>query len=211
MRKLSAKPKARRATYDRIAPFYDLLDLPFEYGRYRAIRPLVFSEVNEARQLLDCGIGTGRNIPYYPEGSHVSGIDLNAGMLRRAARRATKLERNVNLVQGDVLGLPFATNSFDAATATFLFCVLPNKLQQAALVEMSRVVKPGGTLVLLEYTRSQDPARARSQDLWAPWVRFAYGAAFDRETARHAEKAGLHIEDARHVHSDILLQLKIRN
>ncbi len=203
--------KALKAKYDRIAPLYDLLDLPFEYGRYRAIRPDVFADVQEARTLLDCGVGTGRNIPFYPQGALVTGIDLNPGMLKRARRRAKKLGRAMDLTEADVIDLPFSDNSFDAATATFLFCVLPPELQEPALLEISRVVKPGGTIILLEYTRSKDPARRRAQDLWAPWVRFAYGAGFDRETERHAREAGLNIEEARFVHADILLKLTIKN
>ena len=57
--------------YQRIAPFYDLLDLPFEYGRYRRIRPLLFKDLSG--RLLDAGVGTGRNFPFYPPGASVVG------------------------------------------------------------------------------------------------------------------------------------------
>jgi len=50
--------------YERIAGLYDLLDLPFEYGRYRWIRPLLFEGLHG--RVLDAGIGTGRNFPFYP-------------------------------------------------------------------------------------------------------------------------------------------------
>src|ERR1051325_5418874 len=52
--------------YQRIAPFYDVLDLPFERRRYRALRPLLFRGL--AGRLLDAGIGTGRNCEFYPPG-----------------------------------------------------------------------------------------------------------------------------------------------
>jgi SAM-dependent methyltransferase len=69
--------------YQRIAPFYDLLDLPFERRRYRALRPLLFRELSG--RLLDAGVGTGRNFPFYPAGvSAVVGIDLSPRMLARA-------------------------------------------------------------------------------------------------------------------------------
>ena len=57
--------------YQRIAPLYDLLDLPFEYGRYRQIRQLLFQGL--AGRLLDTGVGTGKNFPFYPPGSRVVG------------------------------------------------------------------------------------------------------------------------------------------
>jgi ubiquinone/menaquinone biosynthesis C-methylase UbiE len=71
--------------YQRIAPLYDLLDLPFEYGRYRGIRPQLFHGLSG--RLLDAGVGTGRNFPFYTPSSDVVGIDLSPAMLSRAARR----------------------------------------------------------------------------------------------------------------------------
>ena len=59
--------------YERIAPLYDLLDLPFEYSRYRKLRPLLFQGLKG--RVLDAGIGTGRNIQFYPPGAQVVGID----------------------------------------------------------------------------------------------------------------------------------------
>ena len=61
--------------YQRIAWAYDLLDLPFEYGRYRKIRPLLFRGLSG--RILEAGVGTGRNFPFYPPGSEVVGIDLS--------------------------------------------------------------------------------------------------------------------------------------
>ncbi len=75
--------------YQRIARFYDLLDLPFEYSRYRKIRPLLFRGLTG--RLLDAGVGTGRNFPFYPPFAHVVGIDISPAMLARAVRRLTQL------------------------------------------------------------------------------------------------------------------------
>ena len=127
--------------YQRIAPFYDLLDLPFERRRYRALRPLLFRGL--AGRLLDAGVGTGRNFPFYPAGvSAVVGIDLSPRMLARAERRRDQSPVPMDLRQMDVTKLDFAHNTFDAAVSTFLFCVLPDQLQVPALQELGRVVKP---------------------------------------------------------------------
>lgn len=72
--------------YERIARFYDLLDLPFEWRRYRALRPLLFQ--NLAGQLLDAGIGTGRNCAIYPPDAIVSGICRRCGNLAESSSRA---------------------------------------------------------------------------------------------------------------------------
>ena len=102
--------------YQRIAPFYDLLDLPFEYGRYRHIRPQLFQGMSG--RILDAGVGTGRNIPSYPEGSQVVGIDLSPAMLARAELRARQLGRTVDLHPMDITRLAFPDRSFDAAVAS---------------------------------------------------------------------------------------------
>ncbi len=200
---------ASRRTYDRICRLYDLLDLPFEHGRYRHIRPVVFNEVRGARRILDCGVGTGRNIAYYPPEAEVVGIDLCPGMLVQARRRARRLRRRVELVEANVCELPFADNSFDAAVATFLFCVLPDEAQSAALKEIARVVRPGGSLVLLEYVYSRSFRRRLVQKLLSPWVEWAYGARFDRRTREHIGEAGLVVSEDRFVHSDMIVMLTV--
>ena len=199
-----------RAIYDRVAPLYDSLDFPFETWRYRAIRPEVFAAVADARHLLDCAIGTGRNIPYYPADAQMTGFDLSPAMLARARRRSTRLGRAVELLEADILDLPFADGRFCAATATFLFCVLPDEVQDRALREVARVVKPGGRIVLLEYTWSQNPFHRWLMKLWVPWIRFAFGAGFGRRTRDHAVKAGLIIEDESYLYRDIIRRLTLR-
>lgn len=201
-----------RRLYARVAPFYDLLDLPFEYGRYRQIRPIVFEHVAHANRLLDCGAGTGRNIPYYPTHCQVVGIDLSAEMMARAGRRARAARRPITWVQADVTALPWATDSFDAVTATFLFCVLPDELQPAALRELARVVRPGGRIVLLEYVLSHRAFRRwMMRRVWAPWIRLAYGASFERRTVEHLLESGWTVEERHFVYADTILLLVARN
>jgi ubiquinone/menaquinone biosynthesis C-methylase UbiE len=130
--------------YQRIAWAYDLLDLPFEYRRYRKIRPQMFYGLSG--RILDAGVGTGRNFPFYPAGSEVVGIDLSPATLARAQRRLSAAATRVELREMDVTRLEFADHSFEAAVAAFLFCTLPDELQVAALRELRRVVKPGGII-----------------------------------------------------------------
>ncbi|MGE3145001.1 MAG: class I SAM-dependent methyltransferase [Pseudorhodoplanes sp.] len=196
-----------RARYRRIAPLYDLLDLPFELMRYRPIRPLLFE--NLSGNLLDAGIGTGRNIPYYPPHSWVAGIDSSDAMLTRAAQRRPPGAR-VALAQSDVTQLPFADDTFDAAISTFLFCVLADELQAPALREIRRVVKPGGTIRLLEYSRPHSPLRRAIARLWEPWMHFAFGAGFDRRTERGLAEAGLALTRKHSLSGSILTLLEAR-
>jgi ubiquinone/menaquinone biosynthesis C-methylase UbiE len=197
------------ARYQRIAPFYDLLDLPFEYRRYRKIRPQLFAGLSG--RLLDAGVGTGRNFPFYPPSAKVVGIDLSPAMLARAARRLGSAAAEVELRHMDVTRIELPDRHFDAAVATFLFCVLPDELQVPALREIGRVVKPGGIIRLLEYTRPRGAFRRAMTRLWEPWVRWAYGAGFDRRTEEHIPQAGLRLVESRFVVDDLIKLIEVRS
>ena len=194
--------------YQRIAPVYDLLDLPFEYGRYRRIRRLLFQGLSG--RLLDVGVGTGRNFPFYPPGSQVVGIDISSAMLARAEPRRKSAAAEVELRQMDVTCLEIPDRTFDAAVATFLFCVLPEELQVPALKELCRVVKPGGPVRLLEYVRPRRTVRRGLARLWEPWIAWAYGASFDRRTEEHIPEAGLELTEARFVVDDLVRLMSAR-
>jgi ubiquinone/menaquinone biosynthesis C-methylase UbiE len=196
------------ARYQRIAPLYDLLDLPFERGRYRRIRPLLFEGLSG--RILDAGVGTGRNFPFYPAGATVLGIDISPAMLNRAERRRGTASATVELRQMDVTALDLPAASFDAAVATFLFCVLPDELQVPALRELGRVVKPGGPIRLLEYVRPTGTLRRVITKLWQPWVGWAYGASFDRNTEAHVPQAGLELVEVRYVVDDLIKLISAR-
>jgi demethylmenaquinone methyltransferase/2-methoxy-6-polyprenyl-1,4-benzoquinol methylase len=189
--------------YERIAPYYDLIDLPFESRRYRALRPLLFRGLSG--RLLEAGVGTGRNFPFYPMGvSSVVGIDLSPRMLARAERRRGLSPVPIELRLMDVTSLAFANDTFDAAVSTFLFCVLPDRQQAPALRELGRVVKPGGSIRFLEYLRPHGTLRRIVSKIWEPWVAFAYGASFDRHTESHLPAAGLEVDESRYVVDDLV-------
>lgn len=194
--------------YDRIARLYDILDLPFEYARYRPLRRILFSELSG--DLLDAGVGTGRNFPYYPEGAKVTGIDLSPAMLARARLQQARLGTKIDLNEMDVMQLEFTDNSFDSIVSTFLFCVLEPEHQQPALEELARVCRPGGTIRILEYAISEKPLRRFIMKLWAPWVRYAYGAAFDRLTEQYLEAAGLELVERTFLYKDIIKLLTVQ-
>jgi len=194
--------------YQRIAPLYDLLGLPFELGRYRKIRPQLFQGLSGT--ILDAGVGTGRNFPYYPSGAKVVGIDFSPAMLERAAQRRPSAAATVELRRMDVTRLDFPDRTFDAAVATFLFCVLSDELQVPALKELGRVVKIGGTIRLLEYTRPRGTIRRAMTRIWQPWVHWAYGASFNRRTQERVPEAGLELVDSRFVEADLIKLISAR-
>jgi demethylmenaquinone methyltransferase/2-methoxy-6-polyprenyl-1,4-benzoquinol methylase len=123
---------------------------------------------NLGGRLLDAGVGTGRNCACYPPGADVAGIDTSPAMLARARLHCPTLVASGQLYQMDVTGLQFPAESFDAAVAGFLFCVLPDELQLPPLRELGRVVKSGGIIHLLEYVRPVGRLRRFITWLWQP-------------------------------------------
>ncbi|MBN9277352.1 MAG: class I SAM-dependent methyltransferase [Hyphomicrobium sp.] len=194
--------------YQRIAPLYDFLDGPFERSRYRPLRPKLFDGLSG--QLLDAGIGTGRNCEFYPPEAVVTGIDTSPAMLERARTRCPTLAAGGRLYEMDVTALSFPTASFDAAVSSFLFCVLPDNQQVPALRELGRVVRPGGLIRLLEYVRPSGRLRRAITYIWQPWVAWAYGASYDRHTEERVPEAGLEVVESRFVVDDILKMLTVR-
>lgn len=192
----------KHKTYNRISRLYDILDLPFEHVRYKPLRREMFKGVSGT--ILDAGVGTGRNFPFYPVTSKVFGIDLSPAMLGRARQRRGKLGTKVDLREMDVMEMDFTDNSFDTVVSTFLFCVLDAEHQLPALRELVRVCRADGTIHILEYAYSENPLRRFIMKLWAPWVRFAYGAEFNRNTERYLEAAGLDLVDKQFLYKDVI-------
>lgn len=191
-----------RGKYQRIAFLYDLLDLPFELRRYSALRTELLSGV-EGR-LLDAGVGTGRNIAYYPATVQATGIDLSAAMLARATKRSAQHNIPVELLEMDALQTTFPDHHFDCIISSFMFCVLDQFQQLPALRELRRICKPGGQIRVLEYSLSRSPYKRAAMQLWAPWVRWVYGASFNRNTEQYVGEAGLTLVEKRFVFHDII-------
>jgi len=102
--------------------------------------------------VLEIAVGTGRNLPFYPEGVRLTGIELSQEMLSIAQGRATRLGSQANLRQGDAQALPFPDASFDTVVCTISLCSIPDDCR--AVAEMRRVLRPGGRLLLLDHVPS---------------------------------------------------------
>jgi len=161
--------------------------------RYAPWRARIWSQVR-GPNILEVGVGTGKNMPYYPVGSPITAIDLTPGMLERARERAAALKLDVDLQLGDVQALNFPDASFDTAVATFVFCSVPDP--SLGLRELARVVKPGGQVLLLEHMRSANPLIGAMMDFLNPLVVSMMGANINRRTLRNVEMSGLIMEQA---------------
>jgi ubiquinone/menaquinone biosynthesis C-methylase UbiE len=182
---------ATRARYNRLAPIYDVVDGLSERLSTRFKRQRLWSLV-PAGQILEVGVGTGKNMPYYPANAEVTAVDLSDKMLAQARKRAASESIDVALHEMDVQDLRFKENSFDTAVATWVFCSVPDPVR--GLRELGRVVRPEGRIVLLDHIRVDRPVIGRLMDLLNPLVVWATGAHINRRTVDNVRQAGLIIE-----------------
>jgi demethylmenaquinone methyltransferase/2-methoxy-6-polyprenyl-1,4-benzoquinol methylase len=138
-----------RSMFDGIAPVYDAMNDAMTAGLHRRWRRIAAQAVvKPGDRVLDACCGTGDLArAAHREGGRVTGLDFSERMLERARRKSSEID----WVCGDLLALPFAGGSFDAATVGF--GVRNVEDLGKALRELRRVVRPGGRLAILEVVR----------------------------------------------------------
>jgi ubiquinone/menaquinone biosynthesis C-methylase UbiE len=145
-------------------------------------------------RVLELGAGTGLNLELYPrEGlDRLTLTEPDSQMFKQLRRRAAKVCAGADLVEAGAEDLPFEDDSFDTAVVTLVLCTVRD--QPAALLEISRVLKPGGQLLFLEHVRSNQPDLAKWQDrLETPWRFLADGCHCNRDTVAGLTAAGFQV------------------
>lgn len=186
-----------RDKYNRISKRYNLMEIPAELLGFRHWRKEV-QMVLDGEKVLELGVGTGKNIPYYSNGMQVVGIDISEGMLRQIPGDERK---KVSLAQMDAQELGFPDEAFDSVFDTFVFCSVPDAFQ--GLREVYRVVKPGGRFVALEHMRPDAQSVASLFDFFDPITAKMTGVHINRETVRNIAAAGFRIEEVRNLFTSV--------
>jgi len=175
--------EASAAEYDRAMAFNE--KLLFGDGRAWAC--------SQTRgQVLEIAIGTGRNLPFYPDDVQITGIEISPAMLEIARLRAHSLGRQVKLVVGDAQALPFPDQSFDTVVCTISLCSIPDERQ--AIAQVWRVLRPGGRFVALEHVRSPNPIIRGLEHLLEPLAVRTQADHLLREPAEIVQAAGFNID-----------------
>jgi len=176
--------------WNRTARRYDYLMALMERVVVRKWRRLLWSRVETSR-VLEIGVGTGNNIPYYPADAEITAVDFSEEMLNRAKNRASRHKVKVNLRQMDAQNLEFADNTFDTVVGTMVFCSVPDPVR--GIREVERVCKRGGKVVLLEQDFSANRYSRLLAKLVNPLV-IRMGSDFRRRTIEDVAKSGLKVE-----------------
>jgi ubiquinone/menaquinone biosynthesis C-methylase UbiE len=147
-------------------------------------------------RVLEVGVGSGLNAPYYDHArvSAVVGLDPSRAMRRRAEQRFAEAGLEVEFIGLSAEKIPQADASFDSVLITFTLCTIPDPL--AALAEMRRVLKPGGRLIFCEHGRAPDAAVRRWQDRLTPlWRRIGGGCHLNRDIPALLSAGGFDCDD----------------
>lgn len=183
----------QRRVWDKSAPTYDTQIALFEKIWFGGGREWVCSRATG--DVLEVAIGTGRNLPFYPQDVRITGIELSPAMLSLARQRATELGITADLIEGDAEALPFADNRFDTVVCALSLCSIPQPAK--AIGEMARVLKPGGRLLLLDHIGSTWPPIHAAQWLLERLTTRAAGEHFTRRQLPLVQAAGLEVVETK--------------
>ena len=165
--------KQIEAIYDKHAKWYDFR-MYFTESIIKKLRRKLIGNANG--RVLEISFGSGVNLPYYCKDCEIVGIDISKEMLKRAKKRASKYGRKVNLKEGNVEKLIFKDEQFDYVVDTLGLCTFANP--DKALIEMKRVCKRNGKILLLEHGLG----RSKIINKFLNW-----------KEARHYKKSGCHL------------------
>ncbi|HKO95466.1 MAG TPA: class I SAM-dependent methyltransferase [Pyrinomonadaceae bacterium] len=175
-------------SYDEIAPHYDAAIRPLERWFLAKLRAATFQQLPDDARILEIGAGTGMNFVYYPDNALGIATEPSKEMLKIA--KSKNRPKGIGLLQSCAESLPFQDGSFDVAFATLVFCSV--KSPAHAFAELKRVVRPGGSVVLLEHVRPQGllgPVFDLLNLITVP----LFDDHFNRRTSEAAQAAGLQL------------------
>jgi ubiquinone/menaquinone biosynthesis C-methylase UbiE len=193
--------------YNRASIIYDIFESPMEMMALKKWRVDLMKDIKG--KVLEIGVGTGKNIPYYPDDMDITAIDFCEKMLNKAKLKAEALNKKVKFYNMDAELMEFHDNTFDTVFTTCVFCSVPDPVQ--GLKEIKRVCKPGGKIIMIEHVRSEKKVLGLIMDLFNPLVVNSYGANINRRTVNNIEKAGFSRVNVVNLYSDIVKKITITN
>jgi ubiquinone/menaquinone biosynthesis C-methylase UbiE len=160
--------------------------------RNRQLAPYRERVLSQAEgQVLEIGIGSGANLPLYTDRAHeVLGLEPHPKLLKMASGKTARVPSK--MIEGSAESIPLDDHSIDTVVTTWTLCTIPDP--SAALVEMRRVLKPGGQLLFVEHGLSPDEQVRKWQNRLNPlWKRIAGGCNLNRPIATLIEGAGFQV------------------
>ena len=183
--------RRRSAYWDKQAARYDRAMSFWDRHLFGDSRPWACGRA--AGEVLEVAVGTGRNLPFYPDGTRLTGVDWSPGMLAIARQRAADLGREADLRPGDAQALDFPDSSFDTVLCALGLCAIPD--DRRAVAEMARVLRPGGRLLLVDHVAASTSVLRAGQWLYERITIPLAGEHFRRRPVVHVRELGFGIEE----------------
>lgn len=145
-------------------------------------------------RVLEIGIGSGLNLPFYPHSiNQVVGLEPSPKLLQMAREAAVKASFPLELIEGTAESIPIEDRTIDTVVTTWTLCSIPNA--NAALSQMRRVLKPGGRLLFVEHGRAPEAHVRWWQDRLTPaWEKLSGGCHLNRDMGELISEAGFQFE-----------------
>lgn len=139
--------------------------------------------------VLEVGVGTGRTLALHSPATQVVGLDPDRVVLRTALRRAP----GIPLVQARAEALPFREDAFDVVVSSLVFCSVDEP--EVGLLEVARVLRPGGSLRMLEHVRPRSRLGGwLARCIQPPWTALTGGCRPDRDTEGTVRSMGFRVD-----------------
>jgi ubiquinone/menaquinone biosynthesis C-methylase UbiE len=190
---------ATRAKWDRAAATFDLMSSRGPEWRWEPAKRRFFSAMRG--EILFLAVGTGLDIPFFPPGHEITGIDISPRMLEKAQARADAYDGKLELLEMDVHDLSFEDDSFDQVFTSCTFCSVPDPIR--GLESLRRVLKPGGELRMFEHTGSRWFPFNLMMNLMTPLSR-QVGPEMNRPTVENVRRAGFQIREVKNLYLDVV-------
>ena len=189
-----------QSKWDKAAANFDLMAGFGPEKRWLPYKQELFGNMGQG-EILFLAVGTGLDIPAFPEQRNITGIDISQKMLDVAAERAADYAGKLELQQADVHELPFADAQFDQVFTSCTFCSVPNPID--GLRALQRVLKPGGDLYMFEHTGSRYYPFKLMMNLMTVVSR-KLGPDMNRTTVENVVAAGYELQQVTHVYMDVV-------
>ena len=189
-----------RTKWDRAATTFDLMASYGPEKRWEPSKRELFSNMGGG-EILFLAVGTGLDVPFFPEGRSITGIDISQEMLDRAKRRTDLYQGNLRVLQADVHDMPFEEGQFDQVFTSCTFCSVPKPIE--GLRALKRVLKPNSELFMFEHTGSRFFPFKPMMNLMTVLTR-KIGPEMNRTTVENVLAAGYQLKKVTHVYMDVV-------
>ena len=192
--------------WDKASERYDTMAGAGGERRWAPAKQQLFSNM-QGGKILFLALGTGLDIPSFPEGQTIEAIDISQKMLDVAAPRIDEYSGNINAQAMDVHNLSFDDNTFDQVYTSCTFCSVPNPIE--GLRSLKRVLKPGAELFMFEHTGSRYYPFKPMMNLMTTLTK-RIGPDMNRPTVSNVVAAGFEIAEVNHVFLDVVKTIRAR-